>query len=160
MDSSLSELLKGPQSGSAADKLSWFRRVHDTVANAPEKAIQRLAPPLKRAAELLAGAKTEADEKALEPELAGLLLQAQGLLLYSFLEQLGAARNAIAAEASKMKSGSDVHKRAVSLQKAYEQTIDALALAYNGLREGKLDEMQKVPELLAEAQKVAASLRN
>lgn len=161
MDAVVARLLNGPKSADPAERLDWVRKVHDACGQAPEKAIQRIAQPLARAAELLArhqgGSPKELDEA--EPHIAGLLLQAQGLAIYAYLEELGKMRNAVAAEAAKAKPGSDNQNKAKTLQAAYEQTIDGLARAYNGLRQAKFEEVAAAREVIEKAQKSVEPLR-
>lgn len=160
MDNALAELFKGPSTDSYADRHAWFRKMFDMLSTDTNKSVQRIAAPFRQATELLSKVKTAEDDEKIQEELEGLMLQAQGLLMYSFLEQLSSSRNAIAAEAAKLKAGTDSHKRATTLQKAFEATIDALGLAYNNFRVGKFDEMKKVPEMLAAAQKLADEARS
>ena len=57
-----------------------------------------------------------------------------------------------------MKAGSPERKKGEQLQGAYEQAIDGLARAYNGLRTGNLEEMKQVVPIMEQVRKVAAEL--
>lgn len=159
MDNTLAELFNGPKSDSFADRHAYFRRMFDVLSSDTNKSLQRIAAPFRQATELMAKVKTPEDDEKIQEELDGLMLQAQGLMLYAFLENLTAARHTIAGEVPKLKAGTEQHKKATDLQRAFEQVIEVLGAAYNNLRQGKVEELQKVPALLAEAQKLAASIR-
>ncbi|MBI3185995.1 MAG: hypothetical protein HYZ28_27990 [Myxococcales bacterium] len=161
MDPIVSELLGGPKSAEPAERLAWMKKVHFACVSAQEASIKRIGEPLKKAVDLLgksASSGKELDEQG-EAELTGLLLQAQGLALFGYLQDLNKVRNAIAQEASRQQPGSEERKKAEKLQGAYEQAIDGLARAYEGLRSGKFDELKKVGPLLEQARKTAESLR-
>lgn len=159
MEHPLTELLKGPTSESYPDRHAWFRKMFDVLSSDPNKSVQRIAAPFRQATELVAKVKTAEEDEKIQEELAGLLLQAQGLMMYSVLEQLVAARHAIAGHAAKQKAGSDQQKRFTKLQAVYEATITALGTAYNNFRAGKFEELKRMPEMLAEAQKLADAAR-
>jgi hypothetical protein len=162
MDAIVVELLHGPKSPELAERTSWFKRVHAFCAVAPEANVQRMAEPLKRGIELLAQLET-ADEPAreeLEQELIYLTLSLQGLALLGYLEELNRVRNEVAAMASRLEADSDERKRAERLQGAYEQAIHFLSRAYNGLREGKVEELESVGPAMEQVQKIAGELRS
>jgi hypothetical protein len=159
MDPTVIELMKGPPGETPQQRLVWLRKVHFACASAPEGSAAQIAEPLKRAIDLLE--KFEFEQKVsedIEVQLAGHMLHAQGLSLYVYLEQLNRMRNVIAAETAKQKAGSPERKKGEQLQGAYEQAIDGLALAYNGLRAGKFDELKAVVPVMEKVRKIAAEL--
>jgi hypothetical protein len=157
MDPTVIELMKGPPGESTQQRLVWLKKVHFACASATEGSVSKIGEPLKNAIELCE--KLEKDSSPeIEEQLMGYMLQAQGLSLYVYLEELNKMRNIIAAEVAKMKAGTPEHKKGQQLQGAYEQAIDGLARAYNGLRAGKFDEMKSVVPVMEQVRKVAAEL--
>jgi hypothetical protein len=160
MDPTVMELMKGPPSETPAQRLVWLKKVHFAAASAREGSLSMIAEPLKKAIDVVDQMEKGGDKSPpeLEGQLAGHLLHAQGLMLYVYLEELNRMRNTIATEVAKMKAGTPDRKKGEQLQGAYEQAIDGLARAYNGLRAGKLDEMKNVVPVMEQVRKVAAEL--
>jgi hypothetical protein len=165
MDPMVIELLKGPQGPLREHRLHWLKQAHFAFASATDGSLSMIAEPVKAAIDVIEAidkkpGASEQEKMEAEARLNGHLLHAQGLALYCYLEALNKMRNAIAAEVAKLKPGSPDRKKGERLQYAYEQTIDALARAYNGLRAGNLEEMKAIGPALDEARKIAAELRD
>jgi hypothetical protein len=160
MDATVMELMKGPAGETPQQRLVWFKKVHFACASATEGSVKMIAQPLKKAMDILEKLEvpTEPVPENVEAELAMHLLHAQGLSLYVYLEELNRMRNAVATEVAKLKAGTPDRKKGEQLQGAYEQAIDGLARAYNGLRAGKLDEMKTIVPVMEEVRKIAAEL--
>ncbi|MBX7099256.1 MAG: hypothetical protein K1X89_16205 [Myxococcaceae bacterium] len=162
MDAVVADLMKGPKTEAIADQIAWFKKLHDRCAKSPEAMVQRIAPPLKDAIDLLTKvSKSKKDQESRETQLklTGYVLTAQGLGLYSYLEGLNEIRNQVAAAAAKQKDGSDAKKKALATQAMTEQLIDGLAKVYQSLREAKFDQLDQAAKLVFDAQKVAESLK-
>src|SRR5438270_716865 len=146
MDPMVMDLMKGPQGEDPQRRLIWLKKVHFACASAKEGSVSQIAEPLKKAIDVVEklDKASDAEKAGAESQLAGYLLQAQGLALYCYLEELNRMRNAVAGEVAKQKAGSTERKKGEQLQIAYEQAIDGLARAYNGLRAGKFDELKAV----------------
>jgi hypothetical protein len=162
MEPMVMDLMKGPSGEDAKQRLVWLKKVHFACASATEGSVSRIAEPLKAAIDLvekLDGPGVPDDQKAgAEAQLAGHMLQAQGLALYCYLEELNKLRNAIAAEVAKQKPGSPEQKKGQQLQGAYEQAIDGLARAYNALRAGNFEEMKSIVPVMEQVRKTAQEL--
>jgi hypothetical protein len=154
MPSAVADLINGPAGEDVQQQLQWLKGVRQTFVSAPGP-IARVAVPLQEAIELLE--QPQPPENA-EAQLFGLVMQAQGLALYAYLEELNTVRNLLAEEVAKQAPGSADRKSGERLQGAYEKAIDALARAYNGLREGRPDELKNVLPVLEEVRKVAQEL--
>ena len=162
MDPMVMDLLKGPAGEQPKQRAVWLKKVHFACASSSEGSVSQIAEPLAAAialVEKLDGQQTPDAEKAnAEVQLAQYMLHAQGLALFCYLEELNKMRNTIAAEVSKQKAGSPERKKGESLQMAYEMAIDGLARAYNGLREGRLDELKTIVPVMEAVRKTASDL--
>jgi hypothetical protein len=161
MEPMVMDLMKGPPHEDPQSRLVWLKKVHFAVASAREGSISQIAEPLKSAIDVLEKLdRNAADDKkeSAEAQLAGYMLQAQGLALYCYLEELNKVRNVIAKETAQQKAGSPEQKKGQALQTAYEMAIDGLMRAYNGLRAGKLEEMKTIVPVMEEVRKKAAEL--
>ena len=160
MDSVVIDLLKGPSGADAAARITWLKKTHFAVASA-DSSLTQMAEPLRQAIEI-----SEKLEKAPDKEKPGaelvlmsLMVKVQGLALYAYLEELNKMRNLVAAEATKLKVDSPERQKAETLQIAYEQALDGLARAYNGLRSGNFEEMKTIGPVMENVRKVADELR-
>lgn len=162
MDPMVMDLMKGPAGETTQQRLVWLKKVHFACASATEGSVAQIAEPLKAAIDILEKLEkdpgNDGDQVTAEAKLQAHMLQAQGLALYCYLEELNKMRNAVAAEVAKQKAGSAERKQGEKLQGAYEQAIDGLARAYNGLRAGKLEEMKTIVPVMEKVRKIAAEL--
>lgn len=149
MDPLVAELFAGPESHDAKGQLRWLLKVHDSFANAPQEGLRQIAPPLKEVFALLSKHQGSPNElEKIQPEVTGLLLEAQGLALLSFVQDFKRVRDVIAEEAAKQKAGSDKRRQGEELQAKYDEALRALVSAYHGFREGKFEELKNAVELL------------
>lgn len=161
MDSVVIDLLKGPSGEGGASRIAWLKKTLSAVAAAGQPSVVQIAEPLRKAIEIAEKLeKAPATEKpGAETVLLSLLVTVQGLALFAYLEGLNKMRNVVASEAAKLKEGSADRKKAEMLQRAYEQALDGLARAYNGLRSGNLEEMKSIGPTMDQVRKVADELR-
>src|SRR4051794_2320600 len=115
MDANVMDLMKGPPGEEPKQRLVWLKKVHFTCASSTEGSISDIAEPLKAAIDVLEKldnpAVTDAQKAGAEAQLAGHMLQAQGLALFCYLQELNTLRNTIAAEVAKQKAGSPERKK-------------------------------------------------
>jgi len=161
MDSVVIDLLKGPTGEGGAARIAWLKKTHYAVASAGQSSVAQMAEPLRQAIEIAEKLEKAPDTEkpGAETVLLGLMVKVQGLALHSYLEELNKMRNAVAAEAAKLKAGSPERKKADTLQRAYEQALDGLARAYNGMRSGNFEEMKAIGPTMEQVRKVADDLR-
>ena len=162
MDPVVADLLKGPPGADAASRIAWLKKTHYAVASsAGQPSVAQMAEPLRQAIEVAEKLEKSPDSEkpGAEAVLLSLLVKVQGLALYAYLDELNKMRNTVAAEAAKLKAGSPERKKAETLQKAYEQALDGLARAYNGLRSGNFEEMKAIGPTMEQVRKVADELR-
>lgn len=161
MDALIAELISGPKSEDPALQLTWLTKVRDFCKNAPEPQIQQIAQPLERAVAAFGKWKgaTKSEQGELEREVAGNLFVAQGLGLHAYLLELDKAHKVLQTEATRHKAGTENRKKLDQLVAAYEQTIAALSRVYEGMRQGRTDELAKVAPALENARRVAQALR-
>src|SRR5438874_13789119 len=105
MEPMVMDLMKGPTGEDSRQRLVWLKKVHFACASAAEGSVSQIAEPLMAAINVLEKleGQTVPNEKKVgaEAELAGYMLQAQGLALYCYLEALNKMRNLIAAANAK-----------------------------------------------------------
>jgi hypothetical protein len=161
MDSVVIDLLKGPTGDDAVARIAWLKKTHYAVASGGQGSIAQMAEPLRQAIEIAEKLEKAPDTEkpGAEAVLMGLMVKVQGLALYSYLEELNKMRNAVAGEAAKLKAGTPEKKKAETLQSAYEQALDGLARAYNGMRSGNFEEMKAIGPVMEKVRKVADELR-
>lgn len=162
MDPVLAELIKGPPGDTHAQQLKWLEGLRQLFASVSESTLSRVAEPLQAAITLLTrvGAEqlSDAELEQADAHLMGHLLHARGLALYTYLEELNAVRNLVAAEVQRLQPGSDDRNKGERLQSAYEQALDALGRAYNGLREGNYEALKAAGPVLEQVRKTAQEL--
>jgi len=162
MDPAVIDAINGPPGETPAELLKWLKALREAFVAVPDSTISRVAVPLQAAIGVLErieqGGLSDAQLQTADEDLFGYVVQARGLALYAYLEEMNAVRNLVAKEVASLKPGTKDRKNGERLQVAYEQAIDALARAYNGLREGRFDELKAVVPVLEEVRKVAQEL--
>jgi hypothetical protein len=150
-------LLKGPPAELDA-ALPWLQKIHQACASSSDAQMKALAVPLRSALELVTGVE-RVTEGTLQDEVHGFILVARVKLIYAFADELQKFHVLLSAESARLPPGHPQRRTWEELKSTYEQTLNALARAYESIREGKIEALEEARSLLLKAGELASRLR-
>lgn len=154
-------MLAGPPSYEPGPYIDWLYRMNLELGKSPLKHVAEIGRPLRQAGELLVKVNNASEKEQEEAfhTITMLMLEAQGLALFAFLEEFRKAADSVSAEAKKQKPGTPLKEQFEKLDVAFSEVFTVLRTTYNGTLEGDRKAWENFPAAFAKAEQLVSQLK-